>query len=260
MTTAVRTPRVDPRILKHEPDASLALAEIDALQPNMSPTVFQTLLDVVGGYRTPTILESGIGISTYHLCRQLQAQGGALIGVEHNAHWFGIIEAWILRLLTRTASAVPLEQHRRTCSLVPHGADRPLIAVDSTFLSGPLTVTLLLRQATGQTGDGTLEEFYDYVHAVNGTADVIVVDGRARLPLLERIRAERMVAPGGTLFLHDAPTYRDGALARFPGGRFLDGRGGFKNAFRPDQEAKPFMPQEAFVWTAPRGEEASAAE
>lgn len=241
---------VDPIELKHRPDQSLASVDVDALYPNMSPNVFTALTDAIGTYERPTVLETGIGISTYHLCKQLRTGGGSYLGIEHNRGWFEIVEAWIYRLLAKQAKHVPVEQSRLIGALQSDYYPKPLLCVNSIFRAGPLTVTLLLRQASGQTGDGTAEEFHEYLAAIAGPVDVAVVDGRARVPTLECLTERAIIKPGGLLFIHDAKTYRDIAQELFPGGTFLDGRGGFKNALRPDKAAREFVVQEAYFWRA----------
>lgn len=242
---------VDPIELKCRPDHSLASADVDALYPNMSPNVFGELKAAIASYRNPTVIETGIGISTYHLCNQLRSTGGTYLGIEHNRRWFEIVDAWIYRLLAKHAKQVPIEQSRVTGALRSDYYPAPMLCVDSAFRAGPLTVILLLRQATGQTKDGTAEEFHEYLEAIAGPADVAIVDGRARVPTLARLAERAIIRPGGLLFLHDAKTHRDIARELFPGGSFLDGRGGFKNVLRPDQLAKDFVPQEAYLWRAP---------
>ncbi len=249
----------DPVMLKHRPDLSLAYADVKGLQPNMSPTVFTALQEAIATVQRPTILETGIGLSTYHLCDQLRKGGGTYIGVEHNWGWFEVVEAWIRRLLTLHAGGVPVEQRRFIGPLQPKYYPKPVLHVDSLFAAGPLTITLLLRQATGLTGDGTAEEFHEYLEAIAGPVDVAIVDGRARIPTLERIAAQRVLRPGGMLFLHDAATYRKVAETLFPGGRFLEGRGGFKNALRPDQAARSLVPDEAYLWRMPPESDSSHA-
>lgn len=242
---------VDPIELKCRPDHSLASADVDALYPNMSPNVFGELKAAIASYRNPTVIETGIGISTYHLCKQLRSTGGTYLGIEHNRGWFEIVEAWIYRLLAKHAKQVPVEQSRLMGALQSDSYPKPLLCVDSVFRAGPLTVILKLRQASGQTGDGTAEEFHEYLEAIAGPADVVIVDGRARVPTLRRLAERAIIRPGGLLFIHDAMTYRDLAPELFPDGRFLEGHGGFKNDLRPDQVAKDFVPQEAYLWRAP---------
>jgi predicted O-methyltransferase YrrM len=243
---------VDPVRLKLRPDPALAAADVERLGPNMSPNVFDALRAAIAARPRPTVLEAGIGISTYHLVGQLRTAGGTYVGIEHNRHWFEIVEQWVRRLLVRHAKEEPLEEVRRVAGLKPMYYEKPLLAVETAFFAGPLTVRLLLRQCTGQTGDGTAEEFHEYLAALTGPADVAIVDGRAREPALVRLAEARVLAPGGLLFLHDARQYREAALRRFPGGTFLDGRGGFKNALRPDQAPRDFVPEEAYLWEAPR--------
>ena len=250
---------VDARELKHRPDHSLASADVETLQPNMSPSVFDALKEAIASYDRPTLIETGIGISTYHLCNQLRTVGGTYLGIEHNRGWFEIVEVWIYRLLATHAKQTPVEQTRVIGALQPKYYSKPLLYVDSIFRAGPLTVTLLLRQAIGQTGDGTAEEFHEYLEAISEPADVAIVDGRARVPTLTRLAERAIIRPGGLLFLHDAKAYRDIVQELFPGGSFLDGRGGFKNDLRPDQVPVAVVPNEAYLWRAPRGEGASYA-
>ncbi|WP_447972118.1 class I SAM-dependent methyltransferase [Nitrospira sp. Kam-Ns4a] len=243
---------VDPRELKLRPNPGLAYAPVERLHPNMSPSVFAALRDAIAARTRPTVLEAGIGISTYHLVAQMRETGGLYVGVEHNRHWFEIVEQWVRRLLSRHAKEELLEERRTVGGLKPMYGEQALLAIETTFRAGALTVRLLLRQCTGQTGDGTVEEFYEYLQALAEPADVAIVDGRARVAVLERLARERLIAPGGLLFLHDARPYRAAALRCFPGGTFLDGHGGFKNALRPDQAARDFVPEEAYLWEAPR--------
>ena len=53
--------------------------------------------------------------------------------------------------------------------------------------------------------DGLYAEFADYVSVpLEGQFDVVLVDGRARTSCLKRVHHDRMLKPGGVLFLHDA--------------------------------------------------------
>lgn len=53
--------------------------------------------------------------------------------------------------------------------------------------------------------DGLYVEFFEYVEVpVEGEFDVILVDGRARSSCIRRVALDSLLAPGGTLFVHDA--------------------------------------------------------
>jgi SAM-dependent methyltransferase len=86
-------------------------------------------------------------------------------------------------------------------------------------------VRLLLRPANGPLGrNATIEEenstyLQDYIQAVDGELfDVILVDGVARVSCMQQ--ATKLLAPNGTLFLHDAhrPWYDDGKAFYFEHG------------------------------------------
>lgn len=239
---------VDPKLLKHRPSRALADLDIGKLHPGMSPNVFGMLKRVIQTKVHPRVIEFGIGVSTYHLVDCLRGTEATYIGIEHNRSWFDIVEHWVSRLLTRHAKTLPLAQSRQVGPRQPKFFSRPLLSIDSRFTAGDLTVQLLLRQNVGLTGDGTEQEFYEYVQAGSGLADVVIVDGRARVPVLNHIHQTHILAPEGILFVHDAAGYQEHLKDVFPDGTFLEGRGGLKNPLRPDQRAVPCVPHEAYVW------------
>ncbi len=76
-----------------------------------------------------------------------------------------------------------------------------------------------------RTGDGLFIEFAPYVLCpVPGQYDVIFVDGRARVSCMKRIKRDSLLAPGGTLFVHDAfsPHLNEG-FEEFGPFSFIDG-------------------------------------
>ena len=68
----------------------------------------------------------------------------------------------------------------------------------------------------GTTDDGTREHFAGYVDSYDGRfQDLFLVDGRARLACLERLK---LAPPTATILLHDADRYDYSAIAEKVGG------------------------------------------
>lgn len=103
---------------------------------------------------------------------------------------------------------------------MPHCADvlRTGLAYSSAFHRMDLRVYLCAKEyIEGGEDDGAYEHFAAYVDTYNGeAADVFIVDGRARLACLARLRG---LAPSmARVFLHDADRYDYSALAERIGG------------------------------------------
>jgi hypothetical protein len=93
--------------------------------------------------------------------------------------------------------------------------------------------------------DGLYAEFADYVSApLDGQFDVVLVDGRARTSCLKRVHHDRMLKPGGVLFLHDAhrPSQQE-ALRLFGTWSYVRGlRGAGRDAAASGEDAAPDSP------------------
>lgn len=237
--------------LKYRPDRSLAFAAVEGLAPGMSPNVFASVRDAMVRQHAPTVIEIGLGVSTYHFIALLLGRGGTYIGIEHNRGWFEIVELWIRRLLTGQAKRSPVEETRVIGALQPRYSEKPMIYVDSSFRTAHVAVHLRLRQSPSITGDGTEEEFHEYLEAVRGPANVVIIDGRARASVIKRVVESSLLTPGGMLVVHDAHEYEAAIDAYAPGGTYMDGVGGFGNAFVANQPVERLVPREAYVWTAP---------
>ena len=114
--------------------------------------------------------------------------------------------------LTETETATgtvqsPPKPRLRSPTLVTFDTEPALIQ----YLVTPQLRNRLWRE--GPILDGLYEEFADYVSApLDGRFDVVLVDGRARTSCLKRVHYDRLLAPGGVLFLHDAhrPSQQEG--------------------------------------------------
>jgi hypothetical protein len=96
--------------------------------------------------------------------------------------------------------------------------------------------------------DGLYEEYADYVSApLEGRFDVVLVDGRARTSCLKRIYHDRLLAPGGVLFLHDAhrPSQQEG-LQLFSTSSYVRGTRSVLEEDSPGADEAPTPPQ---VWS-----------
>ncbi len=172
---------------------------------------------------------------------------GSYEGVEHNISWFRIEERWIELLLatknqdTKTTLTTHLSLKKNSSF--------PMMNQDVISKNGSFQIKLLLRPVKDFSGDGLLEDFYEYITAPSDEYDVIFVDGRCRNGTLKWILDEGKIKKGGTLILHDAykKNYAEG-ISLFPGGKYIDGIGGFKNPINPEQKPSLFLSKEAFIW------------
>lgn len=234
--------------LKRNPLFDFAHMDIDNIAPSMSPNIWLTTKDIIKGYQSSSVLEYGMGISTYHICKMLLHSRGSYEGIEHNTSWFKIVEHWIqLLLATENQDSKPSLSTR--LSLKQNSGSSPLMNQDVISNKGNFQIKLSLRPVEHFSGDGILEDFYDYVTAPSGDYDVVIVDGRCRNGTLRWILEKDMIKKGGTLILHDAyqKIYDDG-ISLFPDGRYIDGRGGFKNPINPEQHPDMFRSKEAYIW------------
>ena len=98
---------------------------------------------------------------------------------------------------------------------LPREISPSLITFDSEQVRLEYLVTPQLRNRLSRPGfilDGLYQEFADYVTApLHGPFDVILVDGRARTSCVKRAKHDNLLAPGGTLFIHNAhrPSYHE---------------------------------------------------
>jgi len=234
--------------LKRNPSFDFAYMDIDHTAPSMSPNIWSMTMDIIKEYKSPSILEYGMGISTYHICKMLLHSKGRYEGIEHNTAWFRIVERWIELLLAveKRDSKTSLTTH---LELKKNNNSRLLMNQNIIYNKGRFQIKLSLRPVEDYTGDGLLKDFYDYVTAPSGEYDVVIVDGRCRNGTLRWISEKDMVKKGGTLILHDAfqKIYNDG-ISLFPDGRYIHGRGGFKNPINPEQHPEMFRSKEAYIW------------
>lgn len=193
-----------------------------------------TLKDIIEGYQCPSVLEYGMGISTYHICKMLLHSRGSYEGIEHNTSWFKIVEHWI-QLLLSIENRDSKSSLSTRLSLKQKSGLSQLMNLDVISKKGNFKIKLSLRPVEDFSGDGLIEDFYDYVTAPSSEYDVVIVDGRCRNGALRWILEKDMIKKGGTLILHDAcqKIYDDG-ISLFPDGRYIDGRGGFKNPLNPE--------------------------
>jgi hypothetical protein len=234
--------------LKRNPPFDFAYMDVDYAAPSMSPNIWSTTMDIIEKYQNPSVLEYGLGISTYHICKTLFHSEGSYEGLEHNTSWFKIVEHWIQLLLAAENRDSKTSLSTRL-SPKQHSDSPPLMNQDVIFNKGRFQIKLSLRPVEDYTGDGLLKDFYDYVTAPSSEYDVVIVDGRCRNGTLWWISEKEMVKKGGTLILHDAyqKIYNEG-ISLFPAGRYIDGRGGFKNPLNPEQHPDMFRSQEAYIW------------
>lgn len=234
--------------LKKKPKFDFTNVEIDNIAPSMSPNIWLTLQDIIKRYRNPSVLEYGMGVSTYHICKMLLHSKGSYEGIEHNISWFKIVEHWIQLLLA-------VENHNsKTClsthlSLKQNSNSSLLLNQDVISNEENFQIILSLRPVADYSEDGLLEDFYDYVTAPSSEYDLVIVDGRCRNGALRWISEKGKIKKGGTLIIHDAykKIYAEG-ISLFPDGSYIDGRGGYKNPLNPEQHPEIFVPKEAYIW------------
>lgn len=183
--------------------------------PYSSPNIWQRVEKFYLNLPNPVVFEFGTGVSSLrHICNLIKHGSGVYIGVEHKRVWYtdvinAVISHCIESGLTISASI--------TCSSskVKDGIQ----LYDSEFLiSRPSSainckVILKLRPPLGKyTGDGSIEEFQEYVAALNQECDVVIVDGRARKACVARALDTNYLRAGGLLALFEAGRGQEGWL------------------------------------------------
>ncbi|MEW6406432.1 MAG: hypothetical protein AB1649_32000 [Chloroflexota bacterium] len=182
--------------------------------PWCSPNVWQRVVDFYLARPSPVIFEYGTGASSLHHMRNLLAGGGTYIGVEHEMDWYAQVLHFVVCFGIRNGLTV-----KTTLAPVNMPARSKVAAYDATLhLSGPglagCTAKLKLRSPynSAKEGDGTLEEFREYVYALDEPGDVVVIDGRARKACVNYILDTGFLKPGGLLALFDAGRGTEGWL------------------------------------------------
>lgn len=136
----------------------------------------------------------------------------------------------IRRVLDSDATSEPVTILDTTQRSLPHVTSPTLLTFDSEQVRLEYFVTPQVRNRLSRPGfilDGLYQEFPDYVTApLRGQFDVVLVDGRARTSCVKRARHDDLLAPGGTLFIHDAhrPSYHE-AFQEFRTWSFVRGCG-----------------------------------
>lgn len=236
------------KTLKHNPSFDFAYLDLDTIEPEMSPNIWEIIKNIIRGYKNPKVLEYGMGTTSYHICKMLLDSEGSYEGIEHNVSWFRIQERWIELLLAskNQDSKITLSTH---VSLKNNSSSFPVMNQDVITKNGNFQIKLLLRPVKDFSGDGLIEDFYEYVTAPSDEYDVIIVDGRCRNGTLKWILDKGKIKKSGTLILHDAykKNYAEG-ISLFPKGKYIDGKGGYKNPINPEQKPSMFYSKEAFIW------------
>ena len=174
--------------------------------PWCSPDVWQRVVDSYLSVPQPKVFEYGTGVSSIWHIRNLLAEGGTYIGVEHDLDWYAQVLQAVLRYGVRHGLLV-------ACSSQPVTMpdDFPVPANDAFLkLSGPqitgCEVVLKLRLPFNRSrdADGTLAEFREYVKALDEPCDVVIVDGRARKACVNHALDLALLKPGGSLVLMEA--------------------------------------------------------
>jgi hypothetical protein len=174
--------------------------------PWISPDVWKRIADFYMPRPAPVVFEYGTGASTLHHIRNLLNKGGTYIGVEHKPDWYFYVLHAVIRYGVRNGLTI-----KASGQITPMPVDFPANAYDVIFhLSGSdiagCTVKLKLRPPYKRTQDtdGTLLEFREYVWALTESADVIIVDGRARKACINYVLDNALLRPGGLLVLFEA--------------------------------------------------------
>lgn len=248
--------------------------------PWCSPDIWHRIVEFYMARPAPIIFEYGTGASTLHHLRNLLSVGGTYIGVEHHWEWYVEVVQAVLREAIR--HDLRLQFDGGPVAMPP---DFPVKAYDLTAhlrteTGKECTVHLKLRPPYNRTDDpdGTLEEFREYVYALQEKADVVIVDGRARKACVNYVLERGFLKPGGLLVLFEAGRGVDGWLG-WPalrgtsnyqpevqrmlalGGELLDGSGvdtwpGLKKRRTPASNAYAYPLEACFLrWPAPQNDE-----
>ena len=176
--------------------------------PWCSPNIWERVVTFYQARPSPVVFEYGTGISSLHHIRNLLHNSGVYVGVEHEPEWYFAALRHILSYCSRHELAVA----GQVMSVLPADVSHPVApSFESSFAissrnGSKCFVQLTLRPAQGDTasGDGTLEDFREYVTALHEPCDTMIVDGRARKACINHILDNHLVKPGGMCVLFDA--------------------------------------------------------
>lgn len=238
------------------------LQQLANQNPWMSPNIWRLVESEYLGRNNASVLEFGSGISSLWHVKNLLDTSGSYTSVEHKADWFKVVD----EELTSWA-ALPGISVVRDAQNDGQNAD-VYLKLSNHKTQQNCDVHLILRPSLPdrKSQDGTTEEFKEYLSSVNQSADLVVVDGRARVACIDHVLQHNLVSPGGTLVLHDAgrgienwlghttmtgtADYRPAVeQMRQLGGKLLDGEGldawGDRNHRRRAGVNAFYYPQEA---------------
>lgn len=211
------------RLMHPQPVQSISLE--DQL-PWCSPDVWQRIVDFYIARSSPIVFEYGTGGSSIHHIRNLMAEGGTYIGVEHKPDKYAQVLDIVMNYAVQ--QGVTMELYSSSTLMPP---DFPVDAYEAVFrlssqgIAG-CNVNLKLRPPHNRThdGDSTLEEFREYSYALNRSCDVIIVDGRARKACVNYVLDHGLLKLGGLLVLFEAGRGVEGWL----GGPALTGTSNYQ--------------------------------
>jgi hypothetical protein len=180
--------------------------EIEYDLPWCSPDVWQKIVTFYLNIPKPIIFEYGTGAASIWHIRNLLTKGGTYIGVEHKQNWYIQVLDAVIRFAVSRGLSVKYIGEKPTTAL-----DLSRSFYDSVLeVGGPklpiCKVKLKLRPPRTKRRDleGTLEEFREYVEAVDEKCNVVIVDGRARKACVNYVLDNGFLRSSGLLVLFEA--------------------------------------------------------
>jgi len=175
--------------------------------PWCSPNTFS---EIVASYRrvpSPYVHEYGAGESTLWHLRELVSAGGTLIAVEHDSEWAEYVRTAAFEILQRPPHRTGAATAGNVATTVVHNgsvADVEYLAraANGAEVRFALRVRPPILRST--TGDGTADEFHEYIHSLDRPADMVIIDGRARKACIRHVLDKELLRPGGAIALFEA--------------------------------------------------------
>lgn len=198
--------------------------------PWCSPNTWSRIVEVYVTSDNPTVFEYGTGISTLHHLRELFTVGGKYIGVEHSPDWYSRVVQEVLSYCVKCGFRTRVDVNPIEPTRGHHHRAR-METVFTVTVKGKDTVCCI-RLCPPNTpqydGDGSYEEFRDYVDALEERSTVVVVDGRARNECVFHAIRSGLINTGGLLVLFEAWRGIEGWM----GHRALTGTSDYQPAVR----------------------------
>lgn len=181
--------------------------------PYISPNVWALIMECVAEYESPDIFEFGTGVSSlWHIRNLVSTKGsGTYTGVEHKYSWHQDIINNLIKYMNDEGISYLMEIIDEEKKAGEVFARTARFFLNSDGKEG-IRVDLCYRKSIGRTGDGTKNEFINYINCLKEPIDICIVDGRARIACINKVLDNDLIRINGWLILLEAGRGTEGYL------------------------------------------------